>query len=97
MSTIPRDHVAAAEALRAEAKRLRQLADRLLNLDALRLDRSAGPATWSGPRPALCERLLQSSRTQIERSARELRETARQLDRQADDEEQRARQALVQS
>jgi hypothetical protein len=89
------DHARSAELLRTEAKRLRRLAERLLDLDALRLDRAAGPNTWSGPRAALCERLLESSRSQIERATEQLLDAARRCERQADDEEQRSREALL--
>jgi len=81
--------------MRNEAQRLRRLADRLANLDALRLDRSAGPDTWSGPRAALCERLLESSRSQIGRATEQLLDTARRYERQAEEEDEHARQALL--
>lgn len=69
--------------LRARARTLRSFAERIERSAAMRLDEHAGPETWHSPRADLCRWVLGINRTQLRRSADELRMHAHRLEQQA--------------
>ena len=69
--------------LRAGADELRALAARLEAAQAMTLHLDAGDATWRGPGPELCRRLLAGNQYQLRLAAEELRRRGGILDRRA--------------
>lgn len=69
-----------AEQLRGRARALRALARAIDDCGATTLYRRAGVDTWIGPTPQRCLDDLVAARTQLQRSAEELRGAAYRLD-----------------
>ena len=72
-----------AEQLRVRARALRALAQTIEDCDATTLYRRAGIETWIGPTPQRCLDDLIAARTQLQRSAQDLRDAAHRLDARA--------------
>ena len=74
---------ARATQLRQRARHLRDLADSIEAMPAMRLDRHADDDTWRGQRPLLCRTLLATNQHQLHGAADDLRRVALRLDQQA--------------
>ena len=77
--------VRAAEAarLRARAGELRRLATDIEGMGVMRLGGLAGPSTWRGPGPELCERVLGVNQQQLRLAVEELRRRSSLLEHHA--------------
>lgn len=77
-----------AEKLRATASRLRSVSAQIGVSRALTVYNLAGPETWIGPTAESCYDALLAVRRQLQANQQTLTDTARRLERQADEIEQ---------
>lgn len=80
--------------LRHRARALQDLASAIEGTPLMTLGTLAGPATWVGGRPDLCERLLATSQHQLHDAADTLRWRAYLLERRADEVQLAAQLAI---
>ena len=71
--------------MRARAQRLRALAVELERTPGMALEQFAGVDTWRSPRAETCCHLLAADQTRILHAADDLRWTALQIERRAND------------
>lgn len=76
------------EQLRARARHVRSVSSALSSSRALTVYSLAGPETWVGPTAQACFDALIAVRRQLQTQQQSLGDTARRLDRQADELEQ---------
>jgi hypothetical protein len=74
-----------AEQLRARARHLRSLSSAMSTNRALTVYSLAGPETWVGPTAQACFDALIGVRRELQTQQQSLGDTARRLDRQADE------------
>jgi hypothetical protein len=84
-----------ATQLRQRAQHLRDLADSIEAMPAMRLDRHADDDTWRGRRPLLCRTLLATNQHQLHGASDDLRRVALRLDQQAQELDALARAGLA--
>jgi len=80
-----------ASMLRHRAGVLRELAGTIEATEAMSLDRHAGDDTWRGVRPLLCHNVLVTNLMQVHGAVEDLRWSAWQLERRANEIEAAAR------
>ena len=76
------------EQLRDRARHVRTVSSAIATSSALTVYRLAGPETWVGPTAQACLDALLTVRRQLQTQQQSLVDTARRLDRQADELEQ---------
>ena len=82
---------AQASILRHRAGVLRELAMTIERTSVMSLDRDAGVETWAGVRPLLCHNVLLSNLMQVHGAVDDLRWSAWQLERRANEIDAAAR------
>lgn len=80
-----------ASMLRHRAGVLRELATTIEGASAMSLDRAAGDDTWRGARPLLCHNVLLTNLMQVHGAVDDLRWSAWQLERRANEIDAAAR------
>jgi len=90
-SLSPNTLAADASVLRPRAGVLRELAATIERSSAMSLDRDAGADTWLGARPLLCHNVLLTNLMQVHGAVDDLRWSAWQLERRANEIDAAAR------